>query len=82
MSDTGRRMFFEELSKVLRRTVTIILLDGKNYIGTFEGYSPENLSVCLSSAQDATGKTFPKIFLNGKVVAQILATEKPFDTTH
>jgi len=79
LSDTGRRMFFEELSKVLRRTVTIILLDGKNYIGTFEGYSPENLSVCLSNAQDATGKTFPKIFLNGKVVAQILATEKPFD---
>jgi len=72
-------MFFEELSKTLRRNVTIILLDGKTYIGNLEGCSPETLSVCLTNAKDEKGKSIPKIFLNGSIVAQILATEKPFD---
>lgn len=79
MSDTGRRMFFEEFSKILRKTVTITLLDGKTFVGTLEGYSPDTLSVCLINAKDNAGKVLPKIFLNGKVVSQILATEKPFD---
>ena len=64
---------------MLRKTVTINLLDGKTYIGTLRGCSPETMSVCLIDAKDEKGKTIPKIFLNGKVVAQILATEKPFD---
>ncbi len=79
MSDIGRRMFFEELSKVMRRSVSVVLLDGKMYTGTLEGCSPETMSVCLINAKDEKGKIVPKIFLNGKVVAQILAAEKPFD---
>ena len=79
LSDTGRRMFFEELSKILRRTVTIILLDGKTYTGNLEGCSPETMSVCITNARDEKGKVIPKVFVNGRVVAQILATEKPFD---
>jgi len=72
-------MFFEELSKTLRRNVTIILLDGKTYTGNLEGCSPETLSICLTNAKDEKGKSIPKVFLNGSIVAQILATEKPFD---
>ena len=79
MSDTGRRMFFEELSKVLRKTVTVVLLDGKTYTGNLEGCSPETLSVCITNAKDDKGKVIPKVFLNGQVVAQVLAAEKPFD---
>jgi small nuclear ribonucleoprotein (snRNP)-like protein len=79
LSDTGRRMFFEELSKTMRKTVTVIMLDGKTYTGTLEGCSPETMSVCLINVKDDKGKAFPKIFLNGSVVAQILAAEKPFD---
>ena len=79
MSDTGRRMFFEALSKILRKTVTITLLDGKTYVGTLEGCSPDTMSVCLGNAKDDKGKTIPTIFLNGNIVGQILATEKPFN---
>jgi small nuclear ribonucleoprotein (snRNP)-like protein len=78
MSGTGRRMFFEELSKLLKRTVTIVMVDGKTYVGNFDGYNPETMSICLSDAND-DGKIYPKIFLNGSIVAQILATEKSFD---
>ena len=79
MSDTGRRMFFEEFSKLLRRTVTVIMMDGKTYVGNLEGYSPETMSICLTDAKDDKGKKIPRVFLNGSVVAQILAIEKPFD---
>ena len=79
LSDTGRRMFFEELSKLLRKTITAIMVDGKTYVGNLDGYSPENMSICLTNAKDNKGNIIPKVFLNGNIVAQILATEKPFD---
>ena len=79
MSDTGRRMFIEELSKIMRKTVTVILVDGKTYVGTLDGCTPETMSVCMINTKDDKGKLLPKIFLNGNVVAQIIATEKPFD---
>jgi small nuclear ribonucleoprotein (snRNP)-like protein len=79
LSDTGRRMFNDELSKIMRKTVTVILVDGKTFVGTLDGCSPETLSVCIINAKDEKGKLLPKIFLNGNVVAQMIATEKPFD---
>jgi small nuclear ribonucleoprotein (snRNP)-like protein len=79
LSDTGRRMFFDEFSKLLRSTVTVIMMDGKTYVGNLEGYSPETMSICLTDAKDDNEKNIPKVFLNGSVVAQILAIEKPFD---
>lgn len=79
MSDTGRRMFFEEFSKLLRKNVTVVIMDGKTYVGNLEGYSPETMSICLADAKDEKGRNVPRIFLNGSIVAQILATAKPFD---
>lgn len=79
MSDTGRRMFFEEFSKLLRKTVTVIMMDGKTYVGNLDGYSPETMSICLTEAKDEKGRSIPRVFLNGNIVAQILVTEKPFD---
>jgi len=79
LSDTGRRMFFEEFSKLLRKTVTVIMMDGKTYVGNLDGYSPETMSICLTEAKDEKGRSIPRVFLNGNIVAQILVTEKPFD---
>ena len=79
MADVGRRMYFEELTRVLRRKITVVLTDGKTYVGEFEGYNPATMSICLLNAQDENGKEIPRLFLNGNVVAQIYATEKPFD---
>jgi small nuclear ribonucleoprotein (snRNP)-like protein len=79
VAELGRRMFFEELSKLLHKRVSVASMDGRIYIGTLEGYNPENMDVCLVDARDEKGKTIPRLFLSGNVVAQIFIMEKPFD---
>lgn len=79
MSDVGRRMYFDEFSKLLRKNVTVVTTDGRTYAGSLEGYNPENMSVCLNDARDGQGKEVPNIFLNGNIVSQIFASEKPFN---
>nr|ADQ54395.1 small nuclear ribonucleoprotein [uncultured marine crenarchaeote E37-7F] len=79
MANVGRRMFFDELSKLLQKTVIAITVDGKTYTGNLEGYDPESMSICLTNAKDEEGKTIPKIFFIGNTISKIYATEKPFD---
>ena len=38
MANVGRRMFFEEFSKLLKKSVTAVTMDGKIYTGNLEGY--------------------------------------------
>jgi small nuclear ribonucleoprotein (snRNP)-like protein len=61
------------------KAVTVTTVNGKEYTGTLIGINPDNLSLCLSDAKDEKGKTLHRVFLNGSVVAQILAIEKPFN---
>ena len=79
MADVGSRMYSEELSKILRKTVTVVLVDGKTYVGTLDGYNRMSMSLCLTNARDDKGKEIPQIFINGNLVGQINVTEKPFD---
>jgi small nuclear ribonucleoprotein (snRNP)-like protein len=72
-------MYFEEFSKILRRTVSVVLMDGTTYVGELEGYNPGSMSICMINARDEKGKEIPQLFLNGNVVAQIFVTEKPFN---
>ncbi len=75
----AQRKFFTEVSALVDKTVTVITVDGKSYSGTLVGVNPDNLSLCLAGARDEQGKVINRVFLNGAVVAQILAIEKPFD---
>lgn len=75
----AQRKFFGEIGTLLDRTVTVVTINGKTYTGTLVGINPETLSICLAEAKDEKGRTMHKAVLNGAVVAQILATEKPFD---
>ncbi len=75
----AQRKFFTEVSALVDKTVTVITVDGKSYSGTLVGVNPDNLSLCLAGARDEQGKVINRAFLNGAVVAQILAIEKPFD---
>jgi len=79
LADVGRRMYFEEFSKLLRRNVTVVTIDGRTYLGSLEGYNPETMSVCLTNAKDEKGREIPSIFLNGNIVSQIFASERPFN---
>jgi len=79
MAEIGSRNFFEELSKILHKTVTVALIDGKTYVGDLVGYNPVSMSICLTNTKDEQGKEIPRLFLNGNIVAQISLMEKPFD---
>ena len=79
MANIGRRMFFDELSKLLKKIVTAVTVDGKTYIGNLEGYDPESMSICLTNAKDEEAKIIPQIFFIGNTLSKIVATEKPFD---
>jgi len=79
LADVGRRMYFEEFSKLLHKNVTVVTTDGRTYVGSLEGYNPDTMSVCLTNARDDTGKEIPSIFFNGSSVSQVFASEKPFN---
>jgi len=75
----AQRKFFGEITALLDKTVTVTTIDGKEYTGTLTGINPETLSLCLAEAKDQKGKPIHRAFLNGTIIAQILAVEKPFD---
>jgi small nuclear ribonucleoprotein (snRNP)-like protein len=75
----AQRRFITEVGALVDKTVTVVTIDGKSYSGSLMGVNPDNLSLCLAGAKDEKGKMINRVFLNGAVVAQILALEKPFD---
>jgi len=75
----AQRKFFTEVGALIDKTVNVVTVDGKSYTGSLVGVNPDNLSLCLAEAKDDKGKLVHRVFLNGAVVAQILAVEKPFN---
>lgn len=75
----SQRRFFTEVGALVDKVVTVVTVDGKSYSGTLVGINPDDLSLCLAEAKDEKGAMAHRIFLNGSVVARILAVEKPFD---
>ena len=75
----AQRKFFGEIAALLEATVMVITTDGKGYTGTLTAIVPDTLSLCLAEAKDEKGRTLHKVVLNGSIVAQIFAIEKPFD---
>ncbi len=61
------------------KIVMVITTDGKSYVGNLVGINENNFSLCLAGAKDDKGRVVHRVLLNGNVVAQILAIEKPFD---
>jgi len=75
----AQRKFFGEIAALIDKAVTVATRDGKEYTGILTGISPETLSLSLAEAKDQKGRVIHRVFLNGSVVAQILAIEKPFN---
>jgi small nuclear ribonucleoprotein (snRNP)-like protein len=75
----SQRRFFTEVGALIDKTVTVATVDGKAFTGSLVGINPDDLSLCLAEAKDDKGRLINRLFLNGSVVAQILAVEKPFD---
>jgi small nuclear ribonucleoprotein (snRNP)-like protein len=75
----AQRKFFTEITALVDKNVIVSTAAGKTFSGTLVGINPDTLSLCLGEAKDESGKILNRVFLNGKVVAQILSVEKPFD---
>ena len=75
----AQRKFFTEVGALIDKAIMVVTMDGKSYTGSLVGINPDNLSLCLAEAKDDKGRVIHRVFLNGNVVAQILAIEKPFD---
>jgi small nuclear ribonucleoprotein (snRNP)-like protein len=67
------------MGALIDKIVMVMTTDGKSYTGNLVGINENNLSLCLAGAKDDKGRVIHRVFLNGNVVAQILAIEKPFD---
>lgn len=79
LSATGSRRFFDEISLLLQKKVTVETTGGRSYTGVLVGFNPDTMGLCLADAKDQSGKAIPKIVLNGSIVAQVLAMERGFD---
>jgi small nuclear ribonucleoprotein (snRNP)-like protein len=75
----AQRKFFGEVGTLLDKPVTVATMNGKSYTGTLVAINPDTLSLCLADAKDEKGHAIHRAVLNGSVVSQILAVEKPFD---
>jgi len=75
----SQRRFLSEVGALVDKTVSVVTVDGKSYVGNLVGIDPDKLSLCLAEAKDDKGRVIHRVVLNGAVVAQILAIEKPFD---
>jgi small nuclear ribonucleoprotein (snRNP)-like protein len=75
----AQRKLFTEMGALIDKVVMVMTTDGKSYTGNLVGINENNLSLCLAEAKDDKGRVIHRVFLNGNVVAQILAIEKPFD---
>ena len=75
----SQRRFLAEVGALIDKIVSVVTVDGKSYVGSLVGVNPDDLSLCLAEAKDDKGRVIHRVILNGSVVAQILAVEKPFD---
>lgn len=78
MSAVERR-FIIEVTSLIDKTVSVVTIDGKTYVGTLVGIDPSSLSLCLADAKDDKGRSLSKIVVSGSRVAEIFSVEKPFD---
>jgi len=75
----AQRRFFTEVGALVDKVVSVVTVDGKSFMGTLVGVDPDSLNLCLAEGKDDKGRIIHRVVLNGSVVAQVLAIEKPFD---
>jgi small nuclear ribonucleoprotein (snRNP)-like protein len=75
----SQRRFLTEVGALVDKIVSVVTVDGKSFMGSLVGVDPDSLNLCLAEAKDDRGRVVHRVVLNGSVVAQILAIEKPFD---
>ncbi len=74
--DASRRLA-AELAGLVDKKIKVILADGRYYEGKLVGFDHPSLNLLLENAVDNNGNTYPKVFIKGERVSEILTTEIP-----
>ncbi len=74
--DASRRLA-AELAGLVDKKIKVILADGRYYEGKLIGFDHPSLNLLLENAVDNKGNTYPKVFIKGERVSEILTTEIP-----
>ncbi len=76
MSEATRRLR-QELYSLLDHVVEVRLSDGTRYEGKLRGIDVDGLTlhIVLESARDPSGREFPKVFVSGSRLSEILLKE-------
>ncbi len=74
--DASRRLA-AELAGLIDKKIKVVLADGRYYEGKLVGFDHPSLNLLLENAVDNNGNTYPKVFIKGERVSEILTTEIP-----
>ncbi|MBD3230495.1 MAG: hypothetical protein GF329_20110 [Candidatus Lokiarchaeota archaeon] len=78
---SAENKFYRELANLIgaRVKVQTSYENEKIYIGSFEAYDRNTMSIFLRNVKDDKDNVFEKIIIYGKWIKYIIETEKPFD---
>ncbi len=74
---TATKKLIGELGSMLGKRVLVRLTNGKSYEGILAGFDHPEVNVILLNVHDQDGATYPKVFVRGSVVSEIIAMETP-----
>jgi small nuclear ribonucleoprotein (snRNP)-like protein len=77
MAAQANRKFYEELGQLILKKVRVEDTSGKQYEGILLGFD-STLSLALGEVT-VKGEEIHRLFITGKEVAKIMASEKPFN---
>lgn len=78
---SAENKFYRELANLIGARVKVQTNYENDcvYVGTFEAYDRNTMSIFLRNVKDDKGNAFEKIIVYGNWIKFILETEKPFD---
>jgi len=75
----GAKKFFSELTALLNKRVFVRTSQGRNYEGVLLGFETQNFHLCLGDAKDDSGNVYPRVFISGNAVVELLTKEELID---
>ena len=75
MTSTPARKLMGELQNLVGKRVEVVLVNGKSYKGTLLGFEHPEMNLVLGDAEGPNGEKIPRLFIMGRVLAEIRAFE-------
>ena len=79
MAAVAGRRFFEELGLLVNKPIQVTDATGKVIEGTLLGYDNNSMSLCLGDVKGDKGTKVHRVFVYGRTIARVAASERPFN---